>query len=137
MLNQQAAWLGVPAVQTVGCGHIRTGVPNSRLSTLTYSLAAPWLLKYVPQADRMEISCGFVQGCKVVDAGGQVLTELSQEEGEAFTRAEVTLPDQKRVPQEPQPAPLTPKISYFVSDVWLVALSRPVYRKGLRRIAGA
>jgi predicted amidohydrolase len=134
MLNQQTAWLGVPTVQTVGCGHIRTGVPNSRLSVLTYSLAAPWLLKYIPQADRMEISCDFVQGCKVVDAGGQVLDELTQEEGEAFALAEVALSDQKRVPREPQPGPLIPGIAYFMADVWLNSLARSTYRKGLRRI---
>jgi hypothetical protein len=134
MLNQQTAWLGVPAVNTVGCGRIRTGIPNARLSALSYSLAAPWLLKYVPQADRLELSCGITQGCKVVDARGQVLNELAQEEGEAFILAQVTLPDQKRVPQESQPASLMPKIVYFMSDVWLTSLARPTYRRGLRRI---
>ena len=133
MLNQQTAWLGVPAVQTVGCGHIRTGVPNSRLSALAYSIAAPWLLKYVPQADRMEISCDFIQGCKVVDAGGRVLVELSQEEGEAFALAEVTLADKKPAPREPQPGPLVPGIAYFMADVWLTSLARSAYRRGLRR----
>ncbi|MBN1979840.1 MAG: carbon-nitrogen hydrolase family protein [Anaerolineae bacterium] len=135
MLNQQTAWLRVPAVQTVGCGHIRTGVPNSRMSVLTYSLAAPWLLKYIPQADRMEISCDLVQGCKVVGAGGQVLSELSQEEGEAFALSEVSLTDQKPVPREPQPGPLIPRIAYFVADVWLPSLARSTYRRGLRRIS--
>ncbi|MBN1810748.1 MAG: carbon-nitrogen hydrolase family protein [Anaerolineae bacterium] len=133
MLNQQTAWLGVPAVNTVGCGHIRTGIPNGRLSVLSYSLAAPWLLKFVLQADRMEMSCGFIRGCKVVDAGGRVLTELSQEEGEAFTTAEVPLLDQKPVPQMPQPEPLAPRIVYFMADVWLTSLARSTYRKGLRR----
>jgi hypothetical protein len=136
MLNQQTAWLGVPAVQTVGCGHIRTGIPNARLSVLSYSLAAPWLFKYVPQADRMELSCGMTQGCKVVDAEGQVLDELAQEEGEAFILAQVTLSDQKRAPQESQPPSLMPKIGYFMSDVWLTSLARPAYRRGLRRIVG-
>ena len=133
MLNQQTAWLGVPAVQTVGCGHIRTGVPNSRLSALTYSLSAPWLLKYIPQADRMEMSCDFVQGCKVVDAGGQVLAELLQEEGEAFALAEVTLADKKPALRELQPGPLVPRIAYFMADVWLPSLARSTYRRGLRR----
>jgi predicted amidohydrolase len=133
MLNQQTAWLGVPAVNTVGCGRIRTGVPNGRLSALGYSLVAHRLLKFVFQARRMEMSCGFTQGCKVVDASGRVLAELSQGEGEAFATAEVTLPDQRFVPQEPQPGPLIPGIAYFMADVWLTSLARPTYRKGLRR----
>jgi hypothetical protein len=136
MLNQQTAWLGVPAVNTVGCGRIRTGIPNARLSTLSYSLVTPWLLKYVPQADRVEMSCGFIQGCKVVDAGGRVLTELSQGEGEAFTTAKVTLSDQKPVPREPQPGPLVAGIAYFVADVWLTSLARSAYRRGLRLALG-
>jgi len=137
MLNQQAAWLGVPAVNTGGCGRIRTGIPNARLSLVSYSFAAPWLLKYTSQADRLELSCGFTQACKVVDVAGQVLAELSQEEGEAFTLAEVALADQKRVPQEPQPGPQVPRIAYFMADVWLTALARSTYRRGLRRILKA
>jgi predicted amidohydrolase len=134
MLNQQTAWLGVPAVSTVGCGRIRTSIPNGRLSVLSYSLVAPWLLKYVSQADRVEMSCGFTQGCKVVDADGQVLAELSQEEGEAYTLAEVTLSGQRRIPQEPQPVSLMPKVAYFIADVWLTSLVRSTYRRGVRRI---
>lgn len=137
MLNQQTAWLGVPTVNTVGCGRIRTGIPSGRLSVVGCSLAAPWLLKYTSQADRMEMSCGFSQGCKVVDAGGQVLAELTQEEGEAFALAEVTLTDQKSMPQEPQPVSLLPKIAYFVADVLMTSLSRSTYRRGLRRILQA
>jgi hypothetical protein len=104
------------------------------LSLVSYSLAAPWLLKYASQADRLELSCGFTQACKVVDAEGHVLTELSQEAGEAFTLTEVTLLDQKRVPQGPQPGPRVPRIVYFMADVWLTALARSTYRRGLRRI---
>jgi hypothetical protein len=98
-------------------------------------MAAPWLLKYVSQADRMEISCDLVQGCKVVDAGGQVLAELSQEAGEAFALAEVTLADKKPAPREPQPGPLIPGIAYFMADFWLTSLARSTYRRGLHRIS--
>ncbi len=41
MVNQQTAWLGVPTVQTVGSGHIRTGIPNGWLSLLAFLPAAP------------------------------------------------------------------------------------------------
>ena len=132
MINQQASWLGVPAVNTVGCGRIRTAIPNGRASFLTFVSLAPWLVKCLPQANRMEMSCGLTQGCKVVGADGRVLTELTQEQGETFTTAEVTLADQKPRPRGPQPASPLPFLSYLSSDVLLPALSVPVYRRGLR-----
>ena len=136
MLNRQTAWLGVPTVNTVGCGRIRTTIPNGRASFLTFLSLAPWLVKYLPQANRMEMACDMTPGCKVVDASGQVLAELTQEQGEAFTVAEVTLADEKPRPQGPQPASPVPFLSYLSSDVLLPALSAPVYRKEMRRVWG-
>jgi hypothetical protein len=136
MINQQTAWLGVPAVNTVGTGHIKTAIPNGRASLLTILPAAPWLAKYLPQANQLQMSCAMVQGCKVVDAGGQVLAELTQEQGETFTTAEVALAAEKPSPQKPQPASLLPWPAYFSSDFALPLLSVPVYRKGLRRVWG-
>lgn len=136
MINQQTAWLGVPAVNTVGTGHIKTDIPNGRTTLLSILPTAPSLVKYLPQASRMQMSCDFVQGCKVVDARGQVLTELTQEQGEAFTIAEVTLPDERPSPQGSQPKSPLPWFSYFSSDILLPLLTIPVYRKGLRRAWG-
>jgi hypothetical protein len=137
MINQQTAWLGVPAVNTVGTGHIKTAIPNGRASLLAILPAAPWLAKYLPQANQLQMSCAMVQGCKVVDASGQVLTELTQEQGETFTTAEVALAAEKPSPQKPQPAALLSWPVYFSSDFALSLLSVPVYRKGLRRAWGA
>ncbi|MBN1992851.1 MAG: carbon-nitrogen hydrolase family protein [Anaerolineae bacterium] len=136
MINEQTAWLGVPTVNTVGCGHIETDLPNGFGSLLSMVPAAPWLLKYLPQANRMRLSCNFVQGCKVVNAGGQVLVELSQAEGETFTIAEVTLADRPPQPAGPQPPSPLPFISYLTSDTILPLLSTPTYRRGLRRVWG-
>ncbi len=135
-INQQTAWLGVPAVNTVGSGHIRTAIPNGLGSFVTFLPTAPWLVKYLPQANRMEMSCGMTQGCKVVDASGQVLTELTQEQGETFTIAKVTLADEKPRPRKPQPTSPVPFITYLSSDVLLPSLTVPTYRKGLRRAWG-
>ena len=136
MINRQAGWLSVPAVNTVGSGHIRTAIPNGLSSFLTFLPLAPWLVKYLPQASQMRMSCGIVRGCKVVDASGQVLTELTQEQGEGFTMAGVTLSDGRPHPQGPQPAsPLSP-FAYFISDVVLPSLAVPVYRRGLGRVRG-
>ena len=84
----------------------------------------------------MEMACDLTPGCKVVDAGGQVLAELTQEQGETFTTAEVTLADEKPRSRGPQPASPVPFLSYLSSDVLLPALSVPVYRRGLRRAWG-
>ena len=57
MIVQQAVWLGVPAVNTVGCGHIQTAIPNGRQAVLGWAFAAPWLLKHLPQASGLQMSC--------------------------------------------------------------------------------
>ena len=134
MLNQQTAWLGVPAVNTVGTGRLKTAIPNGRLSIFTMLPGAPWLARYLLQANRLELTCDFIQGCKVVDATGQVLAELTQTEGETFTIAEVTLAGQKSTPTGPQPKSPLPRLSYVLSDRLLPALMVPVYRRGLRRV---
>jgi predicted amidohydrolase len=136
MINQQTAWLRVPAVNTVGCGHIRTDIPKGRLSLLGYASSAPWLLKYLPQANRMQMSCDMTHKCKVVDASGEVLAELAKEDGEAFALAEVSLAESKPSPQEPQPASLVPKRVYFLSDVLLPTITKAVYREGQRQWKG-
>lgn len=136
MINEQTAWLGIPAVNTVGCGHIETGIPNGLGSVLSMVPAAPWLIKYLPQARRLRLSCDFVPGCKVVEASGRVLSELRQDEGEAFTLAEVTLADHRPQPKGPQPRSRLSSLTYLTSDLILPLLSIPTYRRGLRRAWG-
>ena len=134
MIDRQAGWLGVPCVNTVGSGHLRTAIPNGLGSFLTFLPLAPWLLRYLPQAGRMHMSCDLIAGCKVVDASGQVLASLTQEQGEIFTLAAVTLAGERPRPQGPQPASSVPFLTYLSSDVLLPALTIPVYRRGVRRI---
>jgi hypothetical protein len=134
MLNQQAAWLGVPAVHTVGSGSIKTNIPSGRLTTLTYGLTVPRLLKHLPHANRMQLVCNMTPSTKVVGAGGEVLAELMQEQGEAFALAQVHLSDRKPSPRGPQPKSVVSGPVYFVSDIWFPILTKPVYRRGLQRI---
>ena len=136
-INQQTAWLGVPAVNTVGCGQVTTDVPNALASFITILPLAPRLIKYLPQARRLQVTYTFVQGCKVVDAEGMVLTELTQAQGETFTVAEVILPEKRPVPRGAQPKPPVPLPAYWISDVLLPGLALPVYRRGARRAWGA
>ena len=130
MINQQTAWLGVPAVNSVGCGHIRTDIPNGRLSLIGYGMLAPWLFKHMPHADRMQLSCDMVHMCKIVDESGHVSNRINKQDGESFALAEVKLAESKPSRLGPQPASLIPKHTYFLSDTLLPAISKSVYRKG-------
>jgi hypothetical protein len=132
MLNQQAAWLGVPAVHSTECGRIQTPIPRGREAMLGYALASPKTLRYLPQANEIQMTSDLVQECKILDSSGEVLTKLSKEDGEAFTLASVNLAQSKISPQNPQPASLIPRTSYFLADVFLPAITKPVYRKGQR-----
>jgi predicted amidohydrolase len=134
MVNQQTAWLGVPAVQTVGSGHIRTAIPNGLLSLISYLPAAPKLIKYLPQGNSIQLECDFVQGCKIVDGNGNVQTELEQAQGETFTIAEAILANKKRKPDRPQPKSLLPGVTYLSSDTVLPMLMLPVYRQGIHQV---
>jgi len=134
MVNQQTAWLGVPAVQTVGSGHIQTAIPNGLLSLISYLPVAPKLIKYLPQGNSIQLACDFVQGCKIVDGKGNVQTELEQAQGETFAIAEVIVPDKKTEPDNPQPKSLLPGIAYLSSDIVLPLLMLPVYRQGVGQV---
>ncbi len=76
MINQQTAWLGVPAVNTVGCGQITTPIPAGTATLLSFLLLAPRIAQYLPQAGEMQMQCQMVQGCKIVAADGAVITAL-------------------------------------------------------------
>lgn len=132
MIDQQTAWLGVPAVHAVECGHIQTEIPMGRRAMMGWIFTAPWMIKYLPQANDLQMCCDLVHECKILDKEGKVLSRLSEKDGEAFTMAEVNLDLSKTTPQEPQPETPVPKESYFIADVFLPRINKAVYRKGQR-----
>lgn len=134
MVNQQTAWLGVPALQSVGTGHIRTPIPRGLASLLSYLPAAPKLVNYISEAKDMEMECDFVKGCKIVDSKGNVQAELEQSDGENFTVAEVSLAEKKSKPKREQPKSLLPKMAYLSSDLILPSLMRSVYKRGMHQM---
>jgi N-carbamoylputrescine amidase len=138
MVNQQTAWLGVPAVCTSASGCVETRVPNPVLSWLGYSLAglSPRMLAALPAARHMTLTCDMTPGTKILAGDGRILAELNQEQGETVVTAAVTLTDHKIRPQGAQPPALVAPLSYLASDVLLPALSIPTYRAGLRRAWG-
>jgi hypothetical protein len=136
LINQQTAWLGVPTVQAVGCGQIRTEIPKGRHLMLGNALTAPRLLKYLAESDRLQMSCQMVHECKILDGRGTVLAGLAEKDGDAFVLATVSLAGTKPNPREPQPDPGLSRMTYLLSDVYLPALVKSVYRQGQRRWRG-
>ncbi len=136
-IDQQAAWLGVPAVNTVGCGQITTAIPNGRAAFLAILPLAPGLIKHLPYAHRLHATYTFVPGCKIVGADGRVLAELTQAQGETFTLAEVALPAPHPTPRGRQPVPPVPRPAYWFADVLIPGLVLGVYRRGARRVWGS
>lgn len=134
MANQQAAWLGVPTVNAGGSGHIETALPRGSAFTWSLALVAPWIARYLPQADQMQMACDMIPSCKVVSSTGEVVAERTQAEGEGFTLAEITLPDARQPPRTPQPASPIRWAAYFSSDLLIPFLMRSVYQKGMDEI---
>ncbi|MDY0019445.1 MAG: carbon-nitrogen hydrolase family protein, partial [Anaerolineae bacterium] len=69
-VNQQTAWIGVPSVQTVCSGHIKTEIPNGLASVCMLLPVAHWVIRYLPYAAKLQMSCKMVEGCKIVAATG-------------------------------------------------------------------
>ncbi|MBN2549046.1 MAG: carbon-nitrogen hydrolase family protein [Anaerolineales bacterium] len=134
--SQQTAWLRAPAVLSSGCGRFRTPIPRGRILTLALLPVAPWLGRFLSQADGLELSCNSASGCKILDARGEQLAGRTPEEGEGFVVAEVTVGGRKSTPIKTQPTPPVPLISYLLSDYLLPWLSLPVYREGVHRAQG-
>jgi hypothetical protein len=133
MLCQQTAWLGVPAANSTGCGAFDSPLPNGRGSLLGMLPFAPWLVRCLPQADRLRITAGLVDACRIVSAQGQQLAHRPQHLGEGFTIAEVAL-NQDHQLSNLQPAAPVSRLAYLLSDTFLPWLMLPTYRRGIREI---
>ena len=125
-INRQAAWLRIPAIHASVAGTITTSIPNAHGSMLVFAPFAPKLIKYLPQAHQLKMTCDMIRGSKVVDASGNVLAKLTDSEGFIFTN--ITLAEKKPQPNGPQPKRSAPWLSYFVSDVMLPLIVRSTYR---------
>jgi predicted amidohydrolase len=137
MVDEQAAWLGVPAVSTVACGEITTPVPGARTSFLSAVTSAPRLIKHLGHADEVQMTCRFAPSCKIVGADGHILDERTQEDGESIAFACVTLSDRKPSPEKrEQPPSKIPLMSYLLTDVMLPKLMVRHYKRGSRASFG-
>jgi hypothetical protein len=138
MVNQQAQWLGVPVVNSGASGSVLTQIPKAGTLLRTFALFAPRLLKLLPKAKELKMSCKMIPSCKVVDANGHTLAERLPAEGDGFAISEVTLADSKSMPTRHQPNPpldrMIARMAFFNADVMVPFLMRSVYKNGLRNI---
>jgi hypothetical protein len=138
MVDQQAQWLGIPAVNSGASGHVLTHIPKANMLLRSFSLFVPRIRKLVSKAEQLQMSCEMIPSCKVVDADGSVLAERMPAEGEGLILAEVKLADSKSIPAYPQPQPPLTKsvlrMATFNADVFVPALVRSVYKNGLKKI---
>lgn len=136
MIDEQVEWLGVPAVNTVGCGRVRTPVPRSRMITAALAPMAPKLARSLWKAGNVEMTAGATPGAKVLDAGGRRLAELASSDGETFAHAVVELADTAPAPHGPQPKSRLHGAAYVFSDVMVPRMMVPLYEANVRRTFG-
>jgi hypothetical protein len=138
MVNQQAKWLGVPVVNSGASGHVQTHIPKAGALLRTFSLFVPRILKLLPKAEQLLMSCEMVPSCKVVDASGHTLAKRAPAEGESFAISEVSLADSKSVPKHRQPNPplhrMISRMALFNSDFMIPFMMQSVYKNGLKKI---
>lgn len=133
----QCAWLGVPAISTVGCGQFVSHLPNGRATWLAMLPTALHLARYLPQANDLTVHCGFVPACMLLNAHGEIIAEHAQDNGEGFAMAEIELAARRPTPRGKQPPVHVSLFSYLVSDFLLPGLCISLYRRGARATWGA
>ncbi len=137
LVREQAAWLGVPLLQSGAGGQVDTAVPSPRASLALWLPFAPQLARRWPQAPAARLTCPFTPSCQVTDASGAVLAQVAPEAGDALALAEVQLEAERPRPRGPQPPLRLPKLAYLASDGLLPLVSLPVYWRGRRRVRAA
>ena len=138
MVNEQAKWLGIPVVNSGASGCVQTHIPKAKALLRMFSLFAPRLIKLLPKAEQLQMSCDMISSCKVVDAGGSILARRLPTDGEGFVVSEVRLADSKSMPTGPQPHPpldrITAGMAILNSDVFVPTMMKSVYEDGLKKI---
>ncbi len=132
MLEEQAAWLGVPVANSASCGTFESLVPNGRAALLGFISSAPGLVRYLPRAGEMQVCAGMVDACRIVSADGKTLAHREQSRGEGFALAEVNLPAARPIPRGAQPPAPISRLTFFISDTYLPSSVAAVYKEGIR-----
>ena len=115
--RRQAAWLGAPMVNATISGKFSSHLPRPRFSAAVFFAMRPGLWKYIPQAGKILIECGYFNETFIADADGQVLAQSPGNE-ECFVIHSVTIADELPKARGKQPAFGMSRLAYFVD--WLV-----------------
>lgn len=132
VMSEQIGWLGVPAVNAMGCGQIRTPIPSGRVMILGMAPVAPRLLRFLGQAGGLQMSCGLMPGCRVLGADGRTVAAVGQEHGESVAVGEVEISEDLPPPRGKQPAMGLPWTTYLLADVFVPGISAVSYRRNRR-----
>lgn len=135
-LDDHAAWMGVPVVQTVGAGTFRSRLPEPFISLGSLLGTRPDLWNRIVQAPESYIEAGYDPQTKIVDGMGRVLAR-SVNGGDSLALAEVRLPDSRPQPERKQPPMRTSPWAYLMADLVGAATATRTYRREVRRRLGA
>lgn len=135
-IEQQCAWLGVPAVSAICNGTFNTPIPKGKGTFLVYVLSSLKLAKYLGEANDLEMTCQMYSACKVMGAGGEVLAAANSRGDEAVI-TEISLPEQKPHPAARQPKPVVRKTSYLLANFWFPLLTRSLYAGKIKELKRA
>jgi predicted amidohydrolase len=102
-LRRQAAWLGVPVVNTTGAGTFATALPAPKRSLSMIAMLVPPVWKYRAQFEQARIESGYFNESYVADASGTVLNRVAPDVN-GYAISQVTLPDALPQPKGKQPA---------------------------------
>ncbi|GAB4531288.1 MAG: hypothetical protein Fur0018_19150 [Anaerolineales bacterium] len=127
-VRAQAAWLGVPAVFSTGCGQVETPLPNPRGTLLSLGSLRPGLWRHLGRADAIRMQADLVSGCRIY-RGAESPLEAAPAGGEMALTGEIHPPETRPTPKGVQPQPRIPWMAYFSSDILLPTLTAGVYRR--------
>ncbi len=136
VMEAQASWLGVPAVCGSHGGVFESGFAAPIITGLGLFMYAPWMLNDALHLDEASLTAEMVQTCKVLNADGQIVAQVSPEDGEKIALAEVTLAESRRTPSVPQPRSTISSFAYLMIDAVNRYMYLPAYRKELRAAWG-
>ncbi len=138
MVNQQAKWLGIPAVNSGASGVVQTPIPKANSLIRSMVIFAPSMVKLLTKAGSLQLTCQMIPSCKIMDADGQVVAERNPTEGEGYIMAEVNIADLKSMPTRPQPNPplewMATQMSIINADVVIPSLVKSIYKNGVKAL---
>lgn len=127
LFRNQARWLGVPSVNTTGAGMFQSHVPRPRISLATFYSLRPDLWKYIPQAEQVTVSAGYVDETFIADMNGNV-TGKTKLDGDDLVISTVQLSNTTPKPNRPQPVFGLNPLAYNV-DNYSNALLKSYYNR--------